>query len=48
VTGKAVGLGLFETLSILGRASALERIDRALSLGHSAFPRSGMSPTGSL
>ena len=31
VTGKAVGLGMFETLGILGRASSLRRIDRALS-----------------
>ena len=30
VTGKAVGFGLFEGLSILGRASSLARIDRAL------------------
>ncbi len=31
VTGKAVGFGMFETLEILGRESALARIDRALS-----------------
>ena len=30
VTGKAVGFGLFEGLAILGRASCLARIDRAL------------------
>jgi glutamyl-tRNA synthetase len=30
-TGKAVGFGMFETLEILGRQSALARIDRALS-----------------
>ncbi len=32
LTGKSVGLGLFDTLAILGRQSALRRIDRALSL----------------
>ena len=31
VTGKAVGFGLFEALEILGRASTLARIDRALA-----------------
>ncbi|MBN2021450.1 MAG: glutamate--tRNA ligase [Pirellulales bacterium] len=31
VTGKAVGLGMFETLAILGKPSALARIDRALA-----------------
>lgn len=31
VTGKAVGLGMFETLAILGRQSCLKRIDRALA-----------------
>jgi glutamyl-tRNA synthetase len=30
-TGKAVGLGLFETADILGRAACLARLDRALS-----------------
>jgi glutamyl-tRNA synthetase len=30
VTGKAVGLGMFETLAILGKESALRRLDRAL------------------
>ena len=30
VTGRAVGFGLFETLTILGRESCLARIDRAL------------------
>ena len=30
VTGKTVGFGLYETLAILGRDSALARIDRAL------------------
>lgn len=32
VTGKSVGLGMFETLAILGRDSVLARIDRALAL----------------
>ncbi len=31
VTGKAVGFGLFETLSILGKERCLARIDRALT-----------------
>jgi glutamyl-tRNA synthetase len=31
VTGKSVGLGMFEALEILGRESVLTRIDRALS-----------------
>jgi hypothetical protein len=31
VTGKAVGFGLFETLAVLGKASSLARIDRALA-----------------
>ena len=31
VTGKAVGFGLFEALEILGRASTLARIERALA-----------------
>jgi len=30
-TGKAVGFGMFDTLAILGQASCLARIDRALS-----------------
>ena len=30
VTGKSVGLGLFDTLAILGRDRCLARIDRAL------------------
>lgn len=30
-TGKGVGFGLFETLAILGKSSALARIDRALA-----------------
>jgi glutamyl-tRNA synthetase len=30
VTGKAVGLGMFETLAILGRERCLGRIERAL------------------
>jgi glutamyl-tRNA synthetase len=30
VTGKAVGLGLFETLAILGRTACLRRLDRTL------------------
>jgi glutamyl-tRNA synthetase len=29
VTGKTVGLGMFDTLEILGRESCLARIDRA-------------------
>jgi glutamyl-tRNA synthetase len=32
VTGKAVGLGMFDTLAILGRERCLARIDRALAL----------------
>lgn len=32
VTGRPVGLGMFDTLAILGRASCLVRIDRALAL----------------
>jgi len=32
VTGKAVGFGMFETLSILGRESCMARIDRALRM----------------
>jgi glutamyl-tRNA synthetase len=32
VTGKSVGFGLFDTLSILGRQRSLARIDRALEL----------------
>jgi glutamyl-tRNA synthetase len=31
VTGKGVGFGLFETLTVLGKASCLSRIDRALA-----------------
>jgi glutamyl-tRNA synthetase len=31
VTGKSVGFGMFETLAIVGRASCLNRIERALS-----------------
>ena len=31
VTGKSVGFGLFDTLSILGRESSLKRIDLALT-----------------
>ncbi|RMG00870.1 MAG: hypothetical protein D6741_06085, partial [Planctomycetota bacterium] len=30
VTGKAVGLGLFETMAILGRESVVRRIDRTI------------------
>jgi glutamyl-tRNA synthetase len=30
VTGKSIGMGLFDCLAILGRASSLARIDRAL------------------
>ncbi|MDR0327221.1 MAG: hypothetical protein LBI05_02885 [Planctomycetaceae bacterium] len=30
VTGKSVGLGMFETLEILGKERVLKRIDRAL------------------
>ena len=32
VTGKAVGFGMFDTLAILGKASCLARIDRALGM----------------
>ena len=32
VTGKAVGFGLFEAMALLGRASCLARIERALAL----------------
>uniref|UniRef100_A0A7C4CAD1 Glutamate--tRNA ligase n=1 Tax=candidate division WOR-3 bacterium TaxID=2052148 RepID=A0A7C4CAD1_UNCW3 len=32
VTGRTVGLGMFETLAILGRESCLARIDRTLAL----------------
>ncbi len=32
VTGKAIGMGLFDTLAILGRQRCLSRIDRALAL----------------
>lgn len=32
VTGKSVGFGMFDTLAILGKASCLRRIDRALQL----------------
>lgn len=32
VTGKAVGLGMFDAMAILGRESSLRRIDRALDL----------------
>ncbi len=31
VTGKSVGLGLFDTLTILGRERTLRRIERAMS-----------------
>ena len=31
VTGKAVGFGMFETLTLIGRERCLARIDRALS-----------------
>ena len=31
VTGKPVGMGMFDTLEILGRERCLHRIDRALS-----------------
>ena len=31
VTGKSVGLGLYEALAILGRDRSLTRIDRALA-----------------
>jgi glutamyl-tRNA synthetase len=36
VTGKAVGFGLFDTLSILGRERCLARIDRALEIAAGA------------
>jgi glutamyl-tRNA synthetase len=32
VTGKAVGLGMFDCLAILGRGRVLSRIDRALAM----------------
>jgi len=32
VTGKGVGLGMFDAMAILGRKSCLARIDRALEL----------------
>ena len=32
VTGKGVGLGMFDTLAILGRRSSLARVDRAMEL----------------
>ncbi|HIQ23278.1 MAG TPA: glutamate--tRNA ligase [Planctomycetes bacterium] len=32
ITGKTVGLGMFETMAILGRQQCLDRIDRALGL----------------
>lgn len=32
VTGKSVGLGMFDTLAIIGRESCLARIDRALAM----------------
>ena len=32
VTGKAVGLGMFDCLAILGRQHTLNRIDRALGM----------------
>ena len=34
VTGKSVGVGMFETLEILGKQSTLARIDRALQSSH--------------
>jgi glutamyl-tRNA synthetase len=30
ITGKSIGMGLFDCLAILGRTSSLARIDRAL------------------
>ncbi len=41
VSGKAVGFGMFETLEILGQASSVRRIDRALELCQA---NSGESP----
>lgn len=32
VTGKAVGIGMFDTLALIGKSHCLNRIDRALSL----------------
>jgi glutamyl-tRNA synthetase len=32
VTGKSVGLGMFDAMAILGKESCLHRIDRALDL----------------
>jgi glutamyl-tRNA synthetase len=34
LTGKATGLGIFDTFSILGRDRALARIDRCLERAH--------------
>ena len=39
VTGKGVGFGLFEALEILGRTSALARIDRALAAARERLDR---------
>ena len=41
VTGKGVGFGLFEALEILGRASTLARIDRALAAVGARAERGG-------
>ena len=41
VTGRAVGFGLFEALEILGRASTLARIDRALAAADAGAERGG-------
>jgi glutamyl-tRNA synthetase len=38
VTGKTVGLGLFDTLEILGRQSCLRRIERALDIASQSAP----------
>ena len=35
VTGKAVGLGMFDTLGLLGRDAVLRRISRALAQAES-------------
>lgn len=44
VTGAAVGFGLFEALAILGRASCLARIDRALALVEAGERAAGPPP----
>jgi hypothetical protein len=36
VTGKTIGMGLFDCMAILGRASSLARIDRAAAAAETA------------